>query len=229
MVDKRRCDERESIEEINTIADAGIDIDTATVQPTDGEGEEIGILRSNDGTMPSRRKILKMAAGTGAGALTFPGLAAADDGSVGDHSAKTREEKAAEVGKEWNEDWIEEDKIGEDWGDLEIEVDDTTIGPADRGPRTVGDEFGIQGITVTVRARFENCRGEVTIGALGQSATRTLTCSGVCESIRLDGGAAYFDGRVCYNWNTHTLTIEGSGCIWHLTSWTCNSTTRSFS
>lgn len=175
----------------------------------------------------SRRKMMKLVSGAGISALALPGMAAADAENNGrgkgrgrQTSPEIRARKAEKEGKEWNEDWIDSDRIDETWSTAEEEV--TTQG------RSISGEIGVKGISISFEAYFGECEGWLEVSALGQSERVTLTCSSYCRSLHLDGGAAYVDIDGCYNWDTNTLSIDVEGCVWHLTGWSCASLSEEY-
>lgn len=185
---------------------------------------------------------MKTAAGVGAGSIVVPGLAAASDDSESttteeessESSEKmTRAEKAAQNGVDWNSDWVDEDRIDETWADVEMstsyESQDVTSSDATvQKTRSGSGSFGIKGISVQLEWYFGPCEGWVEITVFGQSKRQTLTCSEYCRSYHYDGGAAYVDLDVCYNWDTNTLEISAEGCVWELSNWSCASQEYTF-
>ena len=178
--------------------------------------------------MPSRRKLLRMASGAGASILVLPELAAADSPEKGERSSDrmTRAEKAAEEGKEWDESWINEDRIDETWANVDSQ---SVVTVQDQGARRIGGTIGFKGISITIEAYLAECEGWVEVGALGQTQRLTVTCSETCRVFHFDAGAAYFDIDVCVNWDTKTITAQIEGCVWHLTDWSCGSMSAEFS
>lgn len=173
---------------------------------------------------PTRRKIMKLASGTAASAFILPGIAAAEDDTTNKRygqaqkttSPEIRAEKAAREGKEWNEKWIDEDRMNETWVDTEPVT--TT-----QGGRKVQAKIGVKGISIGVEAYFGNCNGWVEFTVFGQNARYTLTCSNACASPHYDAGAAYVDLETCVNWNTKSLRVYAKGCVWHVSGWSCAS------
>jgi hypothetical protein len=187
------------------------------------ENERSGVERIGS----SRRRILKLA-GTSTSALVLPGLASAkgDPGKKSQKgrkqsvSRKSRAEKAAEEGKEWDESWIDQDRVGESWVDVETKHTDTVISTQADG-RHIGGTFGVEGITVTLDGYLGECDGWAEIGALGQSQRLEFTCPNACSSFSRDAGGAYIDVNCCVNWDELILNVNIEGCIWHVTDWSC--------
>lgn len=169
-------------------------------------------------------------AGAGTSALVLPGIAAANGDSEnkrqkgGGQSAsrKSRAEKAAEEDKKWDENWINQDRIGENWVDVETADTDTLI-TTQIEERDIGGTVGAGGITVTIDGYLGDCDGWVEFGALGQSHRFELSCSNACNSFRRDAGGAFIENDFCVNWDELTLSVDIEGCVWHLTDWTCGS------
>ena len=194
--------------------------------------------KAKEKVQSNRRKLMKTAMGVGASSLVVPGLAAAsndsesttstEDESSGSSKKMTRAEKAAQNGVDWNPNWVNENRINETWVEGETSTSDesrdfTSSGATTQKTRSGSRTFGIKGINVTVEWSFGPCEGWVEMRAFGQSERNTLTCSDVCKSYHLDGGAAYVDLDVCYNWDTDTLEVTAEGCIWEVSSWSCGS------
>lgn len=155
--------------------------------------------------------MIKLASGAGASALALPGMAAAD--SDNETASRSRKEKAEEEGKEWSEDWIDADKIGETEADLETQV-------STQGGR-ITDEIVVNGINVTIEIYIGDCEGWVEVSALGRTERVTLTCANPCEEIYIDAGAAYLDLQGCYDWDNDVLSLDAEACIWDLSEWVC--------
>ena len=178
-----------------------------------------------DKNAPSRRTMMKrVASGAATSAFLLPGAAAADEGSeneVGRTSPEIRAEKAAREGKEWNEEWINENRLNETWVETESPTTDDLV-TAQAG-RTVGGEIGVKGISIGIKGHFGKCKGWVEFSVLGQRSRYTLTCSKACASPHYDAGAAYVDLSTCFNWNKRKLRVKAKGCVWHVNGWSCAS------
>lgn len=195
---------------------------------------------SDEEVQSNRRKLMKTAAGVGAGSLVVPGFAAASDDSTSadkesDESSEkmTRAEKAAEKGVDWNSNWVDEDRINETWAEVNTSTsyksqDVTSSDVTTQKTRSGSGSIGIKGISIELEWYFGPCEGWVEVTVFGQSKRQTLTCSEVCRSYHLDGGAAYVDLDVCYNWDTDTLEVTAEGCVWELSSWACASSNYTF-
>jgi len=171
-------------------------------------------MSSNNGggrSEATRRQMIKLASGAGASALVVPGLAAGDSGN--ETGSQSRKEKAEKEGKEWSEDWIDADEIGETEADLETQLS------AQDGRIT--DEIVLNGINVTIEIYIGDCEGWVEVTALGRTERITLTCADPCEEIYIDAGAAYLDLQGCYDWDTQTLSLTAEACILDVTEWVC--------
>ncbi|QLG50876.1 hypothetical protein [Natrinema halophilum] len=187
-------------------------------------------IRTEDGIGHNRRAMMKLAAGTGASALALPGLATADRDSNSKNMETTSRgpsQKPPQRRYKWvDEEYLvdPEDRNKDGWVEFET---GTTEGISlqshnqDPGQRTFGGELGVKGLSITLEAVIGDCEGEFTVGALGQSTTHTLTCSNACQKNRLDGGVAYIEYDICYDWDVNELTYEVKSCTWHFTGWSC--------
>lgn len=182
-------------------------------------------------TVSTRRKMIKLASGTAASAFVLPGIAAANDTSEykrqeqenGITSQQIRARKAAEMGKEWNEEWIDEDKIGKGLV-INKESKITT-----QRTRYGGVEATIAGIKFSLQGCFGNCDGYIEISGFGQTSRSTYTCSKTCGHTRLDAGVAHLIIDPCINLDTLTYTVDVHGCVYHIIGWSCASETITLS
>ena len=172
----------------------------------------------------TRRKLLKMSSGAGAGIFALSGVGAAskgekdDDESGGESTRLTREEKAAQEGVEWDEDWVDEDMIGKASFESERKISfDASSG------RPVGGTFTINGIDIGVEGYLGEWEGWIEVTIFNQSRRTTFTRSSVCANDHFDAGAAYVDGEWCANWDDLTIEQSVNACVWHVSGWSCMS------
>lgn len=184
----------------------------------------------------SRRELLKLTGGIGASTLTFTGAASAGRGrgrgkrkgkkpEKGDNSTGlTRTQKAKRAGKEWDEEWIVEDRIGETWVGKIEESNRVTAQGVQR--RELDIEIGFKGISIGISGYLGECEAELQVELLGQTRRNSLSCPNVCNFRHYDAGAAYLDVELCVNWNTKELEVNVDGCLWKVTGWDCGSLSR---
>lgn len=176
---------------------------------------------SSSGNESTRRSILQQSAGIGISALAFSGAAAAQGKSSGKgkgSGSMTRQEKAAEEGKEWDESWVNEDRMDESWIEYHQGSSDQVSTLA---RRDLDVTIGIKGININISGYLGECAGALEVSALGQTIRYSLDCPTVCRFENIDGGAAYIDYELCVNWDTKTISFEVKGCAWTVTDWEC--------
>lgn len=169
-----------------------------------------------------RRDVLKAlpVATVGVSMASGVGVALPDTSETSDEWM-TREEKAREAGYDWDEDWIDEDMIGKS----SLETREFT---KNGHTNCIGGTGSLAGIEFGIEFCFSPCELETTVTVFSQEATRTLSCSEVCESISLNAGAAHIDIEYCVNWDDQCVELNAEGCVWEITSWNCDTTKKTF-